>query len=1217
MKVAKIIGWSAGSLILLGAAAAGLALTPAVQTWAVRRAVAGQPGLHLSLGRVAAGLSSAELQDIRFEQDGMIVTAKAATARYAAWDYLRRGEVNVAFAHVEGLTVDLRGATPATPPGKPSASTPAGTGPSPAPQRPVPAPASQPPGKPEPFTGLLAGARLPFPLRLDAADVAGQVLLSPQQTVAFELKASGIATDAKGKLEWKVAFRDATAGAPLESAQIDGSGQLQLAADGRLVLVDLDTTAAAHGPRLPSDRLSLQVRAAQPTAASGESYAVNLALLRGAAPEPLLRAEAALSPADHALSGTWEATVRSGQLAAVLDGLGLPELATAGRGTFSYLPTAGAATARGELRGSVTRLGKVAPELAAVGGLDFLVRFDGGLDAGRARLEQLQVELATADGRRLAQVSTSQKVGYDLAAQRVVLADPAAELARLSVQALPVAWAQPFVPDLTFPAGDLSLAVSVGAEADGSRLRARTLEPVTLRNLTVVRAGRPLVEKLTLTTGLTVDHSPQRLTAELPDLRITLPAGDTLEAKLSADLGRGGAKPTVTFSADTQLRLVAAHRPFLPLDPGPLAVRSAVQGTLAGDTLTVGRATTQVSRDGGALLAAVELVQALTANLAAGTFTLPKPAEAAGRVRLGEVPLAWADAFVPGLKSAGTLAGTSLEVSARSAEDVTVTTTEPLVIRGATAALNGRPLLRGLDLTTTFQATRRGPRWAYQVRSFDLREGKVALANLTVKGEAALGAPLTLSAQGRFEADAAALLTQPAAAGSAALAKGQVTSTFDVTLGTAIAAKVSLAARGLVAQTGNQALGDLTVDLEASLKDDASGTFQAPLRLANAKRTSDLTLGGTFGRTKDRTGLVFEGRVAGNQLFVDDFLPLAALAPSGGSTAAPAPSAPAASRPTAGQGAPGRGAAAPTVPAAPARDPHPFWRGVQGKLAVDLKQAVYGQDYTVRNVRGTLTVTEGRLAVDGLDGLLNQDPFKLAAAVTFSPQQPKPYALTGSASIQNLDVGHLLKSANPAEPPPLECRFAVTSTLGGSGATVADLARNVHGRFELNGGKGVLRALARKGDTGQLVNVASAALQILGAARGSNTAVALGELARAFNEVPFDRIKVQVERAPDLSFKIGALELVSPVLRTTGTGTLAGKPGVEITDQVLDVNLQLAAKGNLGYLLQRAGALGGQQDDQGYYLVSRPFHLGGTAGNPDSSALWKFLGQLAAGGLLR
>lgn len=89
MKMVRSILVVVAVLVVLVALVAGVAFTSAFQTWAVRQAVAGQPGLQLSVQRVAAGLNRVQLEQVRVDYAGTLLTLPAAEAELslvdAAW----------------------------------------------------------------------------------------------------------------------------------------------------------------------------------------------------------------------------------------------------------------------------------------------------------------------------------------------------------------------------------------------------------------------------------------------------------------------------------------------------------------------------------------------------------------------------------------------------------------------------------------------------------------------------------------------------------------------------------------------------------------------------------------------------------------------------------------------------------------------------------------------------------------------------------------------------------------------------------------------------------------------------------------------------------------------------------------------------------------------------------------------------------------------------
>ena len=1212
MKGLKIVAFVVGGIVVLLALVLALALTPAVQTWAVRKAVAGQPGLTLEVTRVSAGFSAAEITDLHVVQDGTVITAKHVTASYSAWDYLTKKRINVDAVSVQDAVIDLRNAKPAATAaaGSPAAGKSApGT---PAAKATKPAAA-----KSAPFDGLLKQAQLPFDVRVASVVAKGRALLTNEQSVTFDVKAEGIQTGQRAKLEWTVDFADATKDAPLRALRSTGTAGLHIAGDRRIDLVEIDTTAAAMGPKLPADRVKVTARAEQPSPGGNEGYTAQVALLRGTAVEPLLKVSAQFLTASREISGAWEIAVRSEQLAALLAGLGLPELAANGAGKFTLKPDTNAVAASGDLEAQVSQLQKLSPALEAIGAVHAKTSFDGGLADNIARLDKLNLVVTAADGRKFAEVTIAQKVTYGLTDQKITLADPKAAVARIAVQQLPLAWAQPMAKPMIIESGDLSIVLAVEAETDGSRIRARALEPLTLRSVTVRDAQKKaLVEKVSLTTRPNVDYSAAKIVAELAELNISLPAGDTVTGNLTADITNLATKPVIAFGVQLQAKIVEALKPYLAVPTGPLSVAIATEGRQEGDIVTITKSTSTVKRDNGALLTSYELAQPVRFDLKSSALSVANPAAVTARLKLGEIPLAWAEPFVAKSKLAGSLTGGAFEVSLRSLDDLTLNTTEPVTLRGVTAALDGKPMTQMLDITANLTATKRGESVIYDVRRVELKQGETSLATLVVAGEAKLGAKLAVSAKGNLDADVAALMKQPAAAEFATLSRGRLTAAFDANLTDVIQAKAVITAKNLVAKQDNRVLGDLDFTLNASMKPDGSGTLTMPLTLTSAQRKSDLSVDATFGKAADQKTFLFTGKVTSNNLVVDDFEPLAGLAPAGEKPKTPPPASAPQSRP--GQPIIVRAPTpAPGATPAPGRDTEPFWKGVNGKLQVDLKRILYGKDYVISGVHGTAIVTDTKLSLDGLEGKFKENPFKVAAGVTFAAQLPKPYSMLGSADVANFDVGEFLRAANPGEKPALETTATVSARLNGNGGTVAELAKNAFGKFELTGTKGTMYLLERKGGAGTAVNALALGLSILGAARGSDTTSAIAEIAKLLNAVQFDSVKMQVERGADLSFKLTSLEVLSPFMRMTGNGTVASKSTDDIQNAPMNIVLQLGAKDQLAYLLQRVGMLGGNKDEKGFLLMSRSFTVGGTPSKPDNSALWKILGEAALGALAR
>lgn len=1187
MKGLKILGFVVGGIAVLVAVALLVAFNASFQTWAVRKAVASQPGTTFEVTRVSAGLSGADITGLKVVQDGVSLNAKSLSARFSAWDFLTKDKLNVDSVVLEDLEVDLRpGAAPAggpAPATAPAAGSPGRTAAPAATEAPA-----RPPEKKTPFAGLLEAARLPLDVRIGNVSAKGRAQLPENQTVTFDLKAGGIEAGQKGTAQWTLDFADATPNADLRAARVTGTAALRVTSDRRIDLVEVDTVAAPLGPKIPSERIQVTLKAEKPAGGNDETYAATVSLVRPSGVETLLKTDARYLDAAREIAGTWELAVRSEQLAKVLASLNLPELAATGSGKFSLKPDTNAVAASGHLRAQASRLEVVNPGLAALGSVNLTAGFDAGFADDVARLDQLNFELAAADGRKFAEIRALQKISYAVATQRVQLANPQAELARVSLTALPLAWAQAFAKPLAIESGELSLVLAVEAEPDGSRVRARAVEPLALRTVTIRDAQQKLLaDRVSLTVKPSLDYSETKLSAKLSELAVTLPDGDTVGAELSADVTNLKASPVVAFSAQLQAKIVSALKPYLDVPTGPLAVSAQLEGRHEGDVLQVARLTSTVNREGNALLAALELQQPVRADLKAGTFAVPDPAATALRVRLGAVPLAWAEPFVAQSKLSGQLGGGTLDVAFRSAEDVTLTTAEAVTLRGVTAVIEGKTLAQTLDLDANLTATKRGETIAYDVRRIEVKQGQTALARLQVAGEARLGAKLAVTAKGNLEADTVPLLQQPMLAPYATLARGRVTAAFDATHGESTSATATIAAKGLVAKAGNRPLGDLDLSLTADVKPDGSGKITLPLTLANGDRRSDVAIDGTFGQRADKKAFLFTGKVASSQLFVEDFQPLAGLAPAGEPAKAPAPTTP---RP-----------GGPTAPAG--RDTQPFWQGVNGKAELDLKRVVYTKDYIV-SARGSAVITDSKLALEGLEGKFQDKPFKLTGAVDFAAAQPKPYTLAGSVDVSGVDVGPILQAADPKVRPALETTVRVAGKFNGAGTALASLLENTTGQFDVNGGKGTLRIIS--GKTGAAVGVASLLGGVLGAATGSNSTVAASSLLRELTEMPFDQFTMRVERGADLSLKLATIEFISPATRITGTGSVTHQAGVPIASQPLQLELRIAGKQHMLRMLDEARVLGATVDDKGYGQMRAPFKVSGSVSQLQDN-LWSVL----------
>src|SRR5690349_10470337 len=99
-------------LLVLGAVAVGVALTPSVQRWAVMRAVRGQPGLKFEATTIAAGLSHLRLAGVQAAKGGIAIQLEQLEADYSPWQLLFSRRLVLGQVHGRGLVVDASKLSP-------------------------------------------------------------------------------------------------------------------------------------------------------------------------------------------------------------------------------------------------------------------------------------------------------------------------------------------------------------------------------------------------------------------------------------------------------------------------------------------------------------------------------------------------------------------------------------------------------------------------------------------------------------------------------------------------------------------------------------------------------------------------------------------------------------------------------------------------------------------------------------------------------------------------------------------------------------------------------------------------------------------------------------------------------------------------------------------------------------------------------------------------
>ncbi len=497
---------------ILVALIVGLAFVPAVQTWLVERALAGRPGLHVSVASLSAGWSGVHVTNLRLRHDTgeLILPSLEATLpmKRALWD--RQAHVGSVVA--KGWTLDLSGAS-ALPAKTPHAA------------------ADLAQHVTHAFRGLLRRWAFPGDLTLDGADLEGDVLLPPlagqaAARVHVTLKGGGMSSGRSGLFTLNVS------GPMTDSAKSTGSasahGQLTVTMDSprsvqRLAFVGRVTSSSEP---LPDDLMwSATMDAAGP--AQAETYSLDLR--RG--PRRLIDLTATLVGDQRLIRGKWTLDLPESDVARFSPARALAGLATTGAGVFDADLGFNRLHVVGHAQTALSRLGQLAPALDRLGAVSLESDFD--LVRSGPSLHVNRLSLALRGARPIATAQSHQPFDCDLTTGELKVSDSTTDWLQGSLQGFPLAWLSGLVEDTAFAGGDFIGDFAVTAANGRFALRAKT--PLIAAGVSVQRSGRTLARNLDLSLALLAERTPAGWRLEASPLLVTT-AGRrlaTLEAKWS------------------------------------------------------------------------------------------------------------------------------------------------------------------------------------------------------------------------------------------------------------------------------------------------------------------------------------------------------------------------------------------------------------------------------------------------------------------------------------------------------------------------------------------------------------------------------------------------------------------------------------------------------------------------------------------------------------
>lgn len=497
--------------------------------------------MQATVGEVSAGLGQVSLRDLRIERNGAVLTLPAVEADLPLLSALRGRGLLVSRLAARGWTLDLSRAAGEAPGGaRPAA-----------------------PAGPDVAARILAGTfaplGLPVDTTLDGIEVDGAVVLPERRGRArLVLKGGGLRAGGEGRFDLVATAELADPG--VNKVEIRGEVRATMDTTGTFTRLAAKLAAAATGTQFPSG-VHLNSELETSRTAGGETYSASIVT----AGRELVQVRAALPRPGARLEGAWTLNVRDTDLAPFSLGHPLPSFAVTGEGRFETDATLSARQIQGRIEMTAGRLGAIRPELAAMGEIRVVARFDGAERAGTFAVQAIQADISAPEP--VATLRSLQSFAFRPETGELSATDAGAELFGVAFHGVPAGWLAPFFPGVEVTGG--RIRGEIAGTARGGGVGFRSTAPLTIDGMQLTVRGTPLLAGVDVALNASGDYTPHGWQAEI--VGATVRSGGGVVAALDGKAGRlaGAAQPVkVTGRFTTDLQALSAQ----PLATGRIAV---------------------------------------------------------------------------------------------------------------------------------------------------------------------------------------------------------------------------------------------------------------------------------------------------------------------------------------------------------------------------------------------------------------------------------------------------------------------------------------------------------------------------------------------------------------------------------------------------------------------------------------------------------------------
>ena len=220
----------------------------------------------------------------------------------------------------------------------------------------------------------------------------------------------------------------------------------------------------------------------------------------------------------------------------------------------------------------------------------------------------------------------------------------------------------------------------------------------------------------------------------------------------------------------------------------------------------------------------------------------------------------------------------------------------------------------------------------------------------------------------------------------------------------------------------------------------------------------------------------------------------------------------------------------------------------------------------------------------------------------YSSNNPRLYKFRAEGSVANLpsDLVDLGSGA------PITGSWTGSVRALGQAENLEQLSEAVQISMDLEGTSGLLQFNKINKSTNQSSQVASLGVALFGVLLKDERLLAVSNMTRYLQRVPYDSIRLNVDRLSQGKVIIHDFSVIGPELLLSGKGSVDATSWASLTEGALAIRLSMGSKGAFGENAKILGLVGTDLNGE-YELWRKPINVSGTVSNPNYSGLRKLI----------